>query len=67
MKYLYRRPPAVLERAKWSNADGKVVPLERPLSAEMDAWKIDITHSTDFEGWQYGSVFKYATFAQISA
>ena len=53
-----RRPPALLERPKWSDANGNVVALDKPLTTESDDWKLDINHSTDFEGWQYGSVFK---------
>jgi hypothetical protein len=31
--------------------------IETP-SDFSSAWSVDVTHSTDIEGWQYGSVFK---------
>ena len=56
---LCRQAPALLERSQWSTADGNPVTIaSTPKSDSDDGWEIIANHSTDSEGWTYGSVFR---------
>lgn len=58
--YYYRQKPGLLERANWSDAEGQPLAQSVPYpSVEVPQdWQVQVTHATDAEGWQYGSVFK---------
>ena len=57
--HVYRQAPALLERSQWSTADGNPVPLASTPNGGSDGdWEPIANHSTDAEGWTYGSVFK---------
>jgi hypothetical protein len=58
--WLYcRQTPGLLDRSSWTDAEGKPVQVNPPpCEATSEAWELVFDHSTDSEGWKYGSVFK---------
>lgn len=59
-----RQSPALLERPPLSDASGQPVTLPDPPddarhTHTSKGWTVHISPSTDADGWQYASVFKY--------
>lgn len=54
-----RKPPALLERPKWSDEEGRPVIVPDSICTDSSGWKVDVNPSTDSDGWLYGSVFKW--------
>ena len=59
---MHRRSPALLERAHWGDAQGNPLQFDNGKSPRhcLKDWDLVVTVSTDSDGWQYASVFKYA-------
>lgn len=54
-----RQAPALLERPLWSTVDGNPVTIAAtPKGDSDDGWEPVANHTTESEGWTYGSVFK---------
>ena len=51
----------MLERTHWSDAHGNPVHFDRTQSPQQcpESWEPVVTISTDPDGYQYASVFKY--------
>ncbi|KAK9788836.1 hypothetical protein WJX73_008421 [Symbiochloris irregularis] len=62
-RYLYGlgwQRPGLLERPTWSDAQGQGLQVPAPPTVENPrGWGVQVSHSTDSEGWQYASVFKH--------
>jgi hypothetical protein len=58
--YPRRQSPALLERPTWSDAEGHPLVFEPQPSEDPVRWDLVFDHSTDAEGWTYGSVFRQA-------
>lgn len=60
----WKPPPASLDRAGWTDARGgeDVAFAEgQGPAGQPAAWQAVASPSTDDEGWQYGTVFRYHT------
>ncbi len=59
MLRIRRQAPGLLDRSNWTDAEGKPVQAD-PLPSDVSSteWDLVFDHSTDAEGWVYGSVFK---------
>lgn len=57
--------PALLERPQWSDADGNAIHLTENPSALRSEWELEVSGSTDPEGWQYASVFRHLDLPRI--
>ncbi|BDA50637.1 probable Sn1-specific diacylglycerol lipase alpha at N-terminal half [Coccomyxa sp. Obi] len=57
--------PGLLDRSNWTNTEGKPVQAD-PLPTEVSSneWDLVFDHSTDAEGWVYGSVFKHLEYSR---
>lgn len=54
-----RQAPGLLDRSAWTDAEGKAVKADPiPSDLSSNVWDLVLDHSTDAEGWVYGSVFK---------
>ena len=56
---LCRQSPALLERPTWSDAEGHPLVFNPQPSDDPSTWDLVFDHSTDTEGWTYGSVFRW--------